>query len=320
MRLVRFACLLAAGTSGAALLAKIYGVTSMRAATLALALPCCIALVITWIWARRSSHTKLATMLSLGFLGGLFGTFAYDIVRIPFDLAGQRIFGPIAAYGIWINDAASSSRFTDVVGWAYHFSNGITFGVMYALFFLGRPWSWAVAWGLVLETIALTSPFAGIFSIAGNYSAISIAYMGHIAWGIPLGLIVQHHREVEEFFGRISSTLKWSLLTLACVALTSQIFFTRNIERDKSVVPGEFRREGDRLIPSWQRLQHAGRVSIRNPANDSIWVRVLDRDVRIPSRASAVVDFPNTGVYQVFVETTRRSRSSFVIVEPVEDR
>jgi len=320
MTLIRFACFLAAGTSGAALLAKVYGVTSMRAATLGLAVPCCIALVIAWIWATRAPHKELASMLSLGFIGGLLGTLAYDVVRIPFHLAGQRIFAPIAAYGVWINDASASSRFTDAVGWAYHFSNGITFGIMYALVMQGRRWEWAVAWGLILETIALTSPFARIFSISGNYPAIGIAYVGHVAWGIPLGLVIQHHRAVESFLARIPRALKWSSLALGCAALVAPVFIPRNIERDRAVIPGEFLRDGDRLIPSWQRIQHGGHADIRNPAEDSIWVRVRDRDVRIAPQMSVVIDFPDPGIYQVFVETQRRSRSSFVMVEPVEDR
>jgi len=319
MRLTRFACFLAAGTSGFALLAKVYGVSSMRAATLALAVPCCIALVIAWIWATRTSRDELASMLSLGFIGGLLGTFAYDLVRIPFHLAGQRIFAPIAAYGVWINDANASSRFTDVVGWAYHFSNGITFGIMYALVLFGRPWGWAIVWGLILETIALASPFARIFSIAGNYSAIGIAYSGHVAWGIPLGLVIQHHREVEAFLARIPRALKWLSVALSGAVLVSPIFIPRNIERDQAVAPGEFLRDGDRLIPLWQRIQRGESTTIRNPDNDSIWVRARDGDVRIAPHASAVIDFPNPGIYQLFVETHRRSRSSFVMVEPVED-
>ena len=317
MRLTRFACFLAAGTSGLGVLAKVYGVASMRLVTIAVAIPCCIALTLV---ALKSPHQKLAAMIKLGALGGLLGTFAYDVVRIPFHLAGQRIFAPIAAYGIWIGDASASSRFTDVIGWAYHFSNGITFGIMYALVLFGRSWGWAVLWGLVLETIALASPFARIFSIAGNYSAISVAYMGHIAWGIPLGLVIQHHARVESFLARMSGTVKWASLALACAALASPIFIPRNIERDRAVVPGEFLRDGDRLVPAWQRIQRGGHASLRNPANDSIWVRVRDADIRIAPHTAAVIEFPNPGIYQVFVETHSRSRSSFVIVEPVEDR
>lgn len=315
----RVALFLACATSGTALLAKVYGLMSMRTSTLALALPCCVGLAAVWMWAVRARRQTLASMLSVGFLGGLAGTIAYDLVRIPFHLAGQRIFAPIAAYGIWISDASTSSRFTDVTGWTYHFSNGITFGMMYALFFLGRGWGWAVVWGLTLETIALVSPFGRIFSMTGNYSAIGIAYAGHIAWGVPLGVLVHQSDKTRAYLARASSSLKLSAFLLGCGALAWPMFSPGNIQRDSRVIPGEFRVEGDLLRPDWLRIQRSQEIRVFNPGGESAGIRVNERDVSVVSGQRAVIPFVDPGVYQVFVETSRRSRSSFVIVEPVED-
>jgi hypothetical protein len=315
----RVALFLACGTSGAALLAKVYGLTSMRTATLALALPFCLGLAAVWMWAVHARHRALASMLSVGFLGGLLGTFAYDLVRIPFHLAGQRIFAPVAAYGIWISDASMSSRFTDVIGWMYHFSNGITFGIMYALFFCGRRWGWAVVWGLTLETIALVSPFGRIFSMTANYSAIGIAYAGHIAWGVPLGVLVHQSDKTQAYLARTASSLKLSAFMLGCAALAWPMFSPGNIQRDRRVIPGEFRVEGDVLRPDWLRIGRGQEIRVFNPGAESATIRVQVRDVSVASGQSAVIPFPDPGVYQMFVETSRRSRSSFVIVEPVEE-
>lgn len=315
---IRAALFLACGTSGAALLAKVYGLTSMQTATLALAAPCSVGLLVVWMWSMRTSREALTSTLSLGFIGGIAGTIAYDLVRVPFHLMGQRIFAPIGAYGVWISGASTSSRFTEVIGWTYHFSNGITFGMMYALFFRGRAWWWAVVWGLLLETIALGSPFGRIFSVTGNYSAIGIAYAGHIAWGIPLGLLVQHSDATLAYLARTPDSLKWSTFLLGCVALAWPMFSTARIQRDKDVIPREFRAENDFLRPDWVRIQRGAVVRILNPGADSIWVRILEHDIRIGPGQRQLIPFPRPGVHQAFVETTRRSRSSFVIVEPVE--
>ena len=55
-----------------------------------------------------------------------------------------------------------------VVGWAYHFSNGITFGVMY-MAMIGeasrRSWLWAILLATGLELAMLITPYAGFFGI-----------------------------------------------------------------------------------------------------------------------------------------------------------
>ncbi len=92
---LRLACFLAAGTSDAALLAKVYGIASMRTATLAAVVPCSLALFGVWAWGRRGPPGGIADRLAVGFVGGVLGTATYDLVRVPFHLAGQRIFAPI---------------------------------------------------------------------------------------------------------------------------------------------------------------------------------------------------------------------------------
>jgi hypothetical protein len=315
---LRTALFLACGTSGAALLAKVFGILSMRTVTIALALPCAVALFIVWIRAARRKQAALRRVLAIGFLGGLVGTFAYDVARIPFHLAGQRIFAPISAYGIWIADASASSGLTETIGWSYHVANGITFGMMYALVMEKRGWGWAVVWGIALESIALFSPFGRIFSMTGNVAAISIAYAGHIAWGVPLGIMVQHADAVQVYMARVSRPLKWAGLVVGIVALTWPWWSPAERRHDQFVTKGTFQADGDLLRPAWLRMQRGEPLWFRNPGTERIAIRALASDVQVAAGDSARVVFPGAGVFQVFVETERRSRSSFVIVEPVE--
>jgi hypothetical protein len=292
----------------------------MRSITLLFALPCCIGLVAVWAWARQLGKEPLASALEIGFVGGLLGTIAYDVSRLPFSVAGQRIFAPISAYGLWIIDAASSSRFTELTGWLYHFSNGITFGVMYALFMRNRHWGWGILWGLALETIAILTPFARVFGLSGNYYAISIAYVGHVFYGLPLGWLVCRWSVTRDQLQATAASHKWMLIVLACAAMTLQPFWPDNIRRDARAIKGEFRVEGQRLNPDWLRIKRGQKIGVYNPEEDvSVRVRQTNIATRIKSGQKETFSFEDTGIYQMFVETNRQTQSSFVMVEPVEE-
>jgi hypothetical protein len=292
----------------------------MQSISLAVALPCCLGLIAVWLWAGRSGKEQLAWALEIGFVGGLFGTIAYDVSRLPFSVAGQRIFVPISAYGLWIIDAASSSRFTELTGWLYHFSNGITFGIMYALFMRKRHWGWGILWGLVLETIAILTPFAKVFGLSGNYYAIGIAYVGHVFYGLPLGWLVYRWSVTQDQLQATAASHKWMLIVLACAAMAWQLFSPENIRRDARAIKGEFRVEGQRLNPDWLRINRGQEIGVYNPEEDTS-VRVKQTNIarRIKSGQKETFFFPETGIYQIFVETNRQTQSSFVMVEPVEE-
>jgi hypothetical protein len=317
---LRALCFALCVPSGGSLLAKVYGLAPMPVGALWVALPCSAALVAVWLWAARSGRRPLADALAIGFAGGLLGTLAYDVVRVPFHLAGQRIFAPISAYGVWIADAAASSRFTEVVGWAYHFSNGITFGVMYTIWVRGRHWGWAILWGLTLETIALASPFAEIFHLSGNYRAIGIAYLGHVAYGLPLGVLAQRWEATRDYLAALPGSVKWTAALMAAVALAGPLVTPELARRDARAVAGEFRVEGSGLNPDWLRLDKGGAVRVLNPepARATVVVRQTGQALSVEGGGRAEVTFDQPGVYQLFVQSAARTRSSFVIVEPVE--
>lgn len=317
----RVLCFLLCVPSGGALLAKVYGVLDMQNGTLLVALPCCLALIGIWLWAKRTGRNSLAEALAIGCLGGLLGTLAYDVVRIPPLLAGQRIFAPISSYGVWIADAGSSSRWTELLGWSYHFSNGLTFGIMYTLWLRKRHWAWAILWGLVLETIALVSPFGRIFYLVGNYQAIGIAYFGHIAYGLPLGWLAYRWEETDAWLSQLPTRRMMQFLLIVCAAIAWLIFWPTHVQQDARVTAGEFRIEGNRLNPDWLRLPRNGSIQVFNPEAQEVTVVVRQTNARhrLASQAKEMISFPQPGIYQLFVETSRQTRSSFVIVEPVEE-
>ena len=141
--------------------------------------------------ARSGRESRLRTALVCGVVGGLLGVVGYDVVRIPQILVGIRPYIPIESYGLLMLNATSSSPQTELAGWAFNFCNGLGFGVSYAVVALGRRWYWAVAWAFVLETATVVSPFAAYYQLQGKWDLIALAYLAHIAYGYPLGKIVE---------------------------------------------------------------------------------------------------------------------------------
>jgi len=81
-----------------------------------------------------------------------------------------------------------------VVGWTYHFSNGLTFGVMY-LAMLGdtarKNWGWAVLMAVGLEVAMLVTPYTNFFGIGLTTKFVVATIAAHLIFGIVLGLLAR---------------------------------------------------------------------------------------------------------------------------------
>lgn len=314
--LLFLACIPSAG----ALLLNVYGWLSMRTAFLVLALPC--GLVLLWIgWLRRGDFWKgLSETIQLGFFAGVVSTLAYDIVRIPFHLAGLRVFAPINIYGVWLADASASTPYTYLLGWSYHFYNGIAFAIMYALFMRGRSIAWAVAWGLLLETIAIYAPTGPIFGVYGNSPAIIIAYLGHVAYGLPLGYLVKHWEIGCSWMERINEPFKRGLAgALAIVLLSSLLAPAINVWWPRE--PATMTIEGKLLKPDYARIHISDTLRFLNSESEpkTVIVKSDGREFILEPGASEGCAFAAPGIYQVYVASASRSISSFALVEPIHE-
>jgi hypothetical protein len=123
---------LAALGSIATLLGHLYAIAPMSLLARFCFVPSMLAIAGVWVSAHRAGDRDLLQRARAGFVGGLVGTLGYDWVRVPVHALGQNPFAPMRAYGVWIAGVAQSSPATDLLGTLYQFSNGITFGLIYA--------------------------------------------------------------------------------------------------------------------------------------------------------------------------------------------
>ena len=205
------------GGSIAALLADVFGIVPMWTVFWLASVPSMVTLIA--IATARPVNAELRRRIRVGAVAGAVGTLGYDLVRIPFALAGQRVFAPIESYGILIADASASSGLTSTLGWLYHLSNGVTFGVAYAVVAARRHWAWGVAWGLMLESVAVFSPFAVRYGLAGQVAPIAIAYGAHLFYGYPLGRMVQRMDRVDTELRRLGRHTVAVTLVVAALAI-----------------------------------------------------------------------------------------------------
>ena len=243
--------------SANAVLAEVYGVASLHDVVWFLAMPSYAILVAAWLFTRGSPNPalrRISEALVIGAVGGFVATVVYDVIRIPFVLGGMRVYVPNDTYGLWILNASASSRFTETVGWAYHFANGTTFGIMYALFMRGRHWAFGIVWAFLLETIALISPYGAIYHLAGDPWKIAIAYYGHVGYGVPLGLMVQYWDRSAAVLGGLPRAARLAIAGLFVAAIVGSLTSRTAREVDARTQPRTFMIENGQLEPDWLRL------------------------------------------------------------------
>jgi hypothetical protein len=310
----RVAVFVLSGGSIAALLADVYGIAPMHRVFWLASVPSMALLAV--LAAAPRFDAELRTRIRVGAVAGALGTMGYDLVRIPFALAGQRVFAPIESYGVLIADASASSGLTSTLGWLYHLSNGVTFGVAYAALMARRPWPWGIAWGLLLESVAVFSPFAARYGLAGQVVPIAIAYGAHVFYGYPVGRVVQDLDRAEVMLRR------WGRHSVA-VILVSAVVFLVGWQRPwaRSALQREAARTStpaapativlrDRFEPEWLRVRSGQCVVVDNRSASRF---VTPQGTVEPGTRSALC-FDRPGVYRVRLGP-RPYSGGFVYVE-----
>jgi hypothetical protein len=127
-----------------------------------------------------------------GVVGGIAGLAAYDSVRFAiyslhlfdyYPFATHRVFGTL------ITGLPVTSETAEIVGWAYHYWNGFSFALMYALIAGPARWYWGLVWAMILETATLFT-YPSFLDVKMSAPFIVVSLIGHSCFGTALGLTV----------------------------------------------------------------------------------------------------------------------------------
>jgi hypothetical protein len=195
------------------LLAELYGLCDMRPFAIFILLPATAALFGLAVLDRLRGDRQLWRAVVIGSLAGLAGAVAYDVFRLPFVFSREwgltAIVPPMPLFKVFPRFGAmllgepleqpAYSLAAHLWGWAYHFSNGATFGVMFAAMIgeasrrYGGGWLWAVLLAVGIEASMLLSPYARSFGIALSVRFIAVTLAAHVVFGLGLGLYFAWH-------------------------------------------------------------------------------------------------------------------------------
>ena len=204
----RFIVFFLSATSIWCLLAEFYGLCSMRMFTIWILIPATLLLVAMALFDHSRGNRALCRAFMIGATAGLLAAVAYDLFRLPFVIAHLDHIGPPWArlplfkvfprFGALILGHAFSAEQTDsqftladhLVGWTYHLSNGITFGIMY-MAMIGdatrRSWLWAIVLAVGLELAMLFTPYTSFFGIMPVMRFVIVTMAAHLIFGVVLG-------------------------------------------------------------------------------------------------------------------------------------
>ncbi len=129
---------------------------------------------------------SLARASTVGLAAGAVATVALEAIRLPGFWVGFMPGNLPRLMGVLLLNqfAAGSSLRSDIAGWAYHFWNGASFGLIYVLVFgTCRPWVGTV-FGVVLGFGFMFSPVV---------SGLGVGFMGlEFSKGFPLTVTAAH--------------------------------------------------------------------------------------------------------------------------------
>jgi len=174
----------------------------------------------------RSKFPYLSNRLFIGMAAGTVASFALEAIRIPAYMFTKWIpmDSMISVPGLLLTEkitALSEVKQTImqsgvpmnlyhapldafIAGGLWHFWNGATFGIVYALLIGKGKWWYGIIWAVVIEMVMMVAPYLiimkGPFGIEhmDGYNIFVITLIAHLAFGAVLGILVQKWKKDEQ--------------------------------------------------------------------------------------------------------------------------
>jgi hypothetical protein len=166
-----------------------------------------------------SKFPRLANRLFKGMVAGAIATLALEAIRIPgymfakwlpmdsmISLPGLLLTEKITLLSevkqIVMQSGVAMNLYhapmdAFLVGALWHFWNGATFGIIYALLIGKGKWWYGMIWAVIIEMVMMVAPYLimmkGPFGVEhmDGYNIFVITLIAHLAFGLVLGIIVQ---------------------------------------------------------------------------------------------------------------------------------
>jgi len=193
---VRLALLGLAALAPNAFPASQTGYGSLHELALRVIVPSAIGLVGVWLVGRRIAPL-VAQLAARGAVAGAVATLALEAVRYPAFRVGFMPGNLPQLMGVLLLDrfVLGPSMLSNVAGFAYHFWNGASFGIVFALLAMGRSRWWAVPYGVAIGVGFLVSPVVqalgvGFFGREFGWHFAATVMTAHAAFGAVLGALL----------------------------------------------------------------------------------------------------------------------------------
>lgn len=212
------------------------------------------------IASRANGLKETLGLLRSGLWAGALATLAYDIVRIPVAHSGIPVFKAISYFGTLLLGVQSPTPLSEALGWAYHLSNGVSFGLMYAALVRTPRIYTAVIWGLTLEAVMLLTPYAEVFGYRRDAKFFAITFGAHAVYGLVLYLALRIWTGVGSFQLKrsyVAGGLVCVLLGLSLIAADSYRSYARRLPPSPPAYIGPHLyttwdvAEPDRIVAMW---------------------------------------------------------------------
>lgn len=149
----------------------------------------------TWL-ASAFAFPALARRVWTGIVGGLLASLALDAVRLAGYRAGWMPSDMPVMFGRIILGPMARKRQVLAAGYAYHFLNGVDFGLFLSILIGPAHWLWGVIWAMVIAMgMAISPPVlmtgSGVGMLRKGPKPMVTMMAAHLAMGTVLGLVNQ---------------------------------------------------------------------------------------------------------------------------------
>lgn len=166
-----------------------------------LLLPCIMIIAAIYLLSRIQDRKVLSHRMLIGAVSGLIATVGLEVVRIFGFKMGWMPGDMPKLLGVLLTNRfmEGPSAWSNILGYAYHYLNGVSFGIIFVVLFGRKPSWWGLVYALLIGTGFLLSPAVKAMGVGlmgtGLPGMIEIVYGAHVVFGLILGYLA--HRWLQ---------------------------------------------------------------------------------------------------------------------------